>query len=774
MSSADAAGPDVSRVLSSVNSVLSLSLILAQTSSPAQAVRLVTTAVPSIVTEHHAVAWHPSRPGEYYEQAPEHVAGLLAGLTGAARLELDGPPSCWAFPISSPLTHEQIFLVVSGPDDLSDQDTFLLTVLAQLCGSVIANQELISTLARRMEIHRSLTGTVTSGGQAGIAATLHQLTGYPVLIVDTEGNTRATAGPGLGPAPADHPLASSGEARNEVEWAEIVRSLRTALRATYHQGAWLMPAMPEADVLSVIALLDPDRAATETDLAALEHAATVLSVELARLRSVSEAELRGLADRDREVAEARAAVLAASEARQRTILEMALDAVISVDRDAHVTYVNSAFERAFGYRAEEMIGHDLADKIVPPSLREAHRRGLARYLATGQEVILNRRIEMPAMRADGTEFPAEVAVTRTGLPGEPTFTAYVRDITDRQRAEQELIASRARLVAASDAARQRVTRDLHDGAQQRLVATLINLQLAEQRWDAAPARARELVGQAMNDTRRGIDDLRELAAGLHPVILTQHGLPAAIRGLADRVPIPVEISVPGVRLPAPIEASLYFFCAEALTNIAKHAQATSAWVGLEIDGDLCLAEVRDDGIGGASPRSQDSGLTGLSDRIGALGGTLHHHQPARAGDRAAGHRPRSGIRTPEQLSQVAGGELLLGHEGVGAAASQHLGGDGPGLGRRQHDPGRRAGARERRRGGEAIVSGQVDVQQDPVRAVRGRGGQRLRRVAGPADDLESARGEQLGRYAEKARIVIDNQDPNRHVAMFPGLPDPAP
>ena len=96
---------------------------------------------------------------------------------------------------------------------------------------------------------------------------------------------------------------------------------------------------------------------------------------------------------------------------------------------------------------------------------------------------------MPAMRADGTEFPAEVTVTRTGLPGQPAFTGYVRDITDRQRAEQELMASRARLVAASDAARQRVTRDLHDGAQQRLVATLINLQLAEQRWESAPQRA---------------------------------------------------------------------------------------------------------------------------------------------------------------------------------------------------------------------------------------------------------------------------------------------
>src|ERR1700722_445296 len=116
----DGAGPDVSRVLTPVNSVLSLALILAQASSPAQAVRLVTTAVPSIVASHHAVAWHPTRSGEYYEQAPEDVAGLLVGLTGAARLKLDGPLSRWAFPISSPLTHEQIFLVVSGDDDLSD------------------------------------------------------------------------------------------------------------------------------------------------------------------------------------------------------------------------------------------------------------------------------------------------------------------------------------------------------------------------------------------------------------------------------------------------------------------------------------------------------------------------------------------------------------------------------------------------------------------------------------------------------------------------------
>ncbi|HEY3879461.1 MAG TPA: PAS domain S-box protein [Trebonia sp.] len=485
---ADDAGADVSRVLASVNSVLSLSLILAQASSPAQVMRLVTTSVPSIAASHSAVAWNPSRAGDYYQRAPEETGPALAGLSGAARLDVPGTAACWAFPVTSPLERDRVFLIVSGENDLSDQETFLLAALAQLCGTVIASHEL---------------------------------------------------------------------------------------------------------------------AAAERE--------------------------RGQADRDRDVAEARAAALSGSEARLRAVLETALDAVITIDADARVTYVNTAFERTFGYRAEDVLGQDLADKIVPSSLREQHRRGLARYLETGQAVILDQRLEMSALRADGTEFPAEVAVTRTGPPGEPVFTAYVRDITGRQRAERELMASRARLVSASDAARQRVTRDLHDGAQQRLVSTLISLQLAEQRWESAPQRARELVARALADARHGIEDLRELAAGLHPSILTQHGLATAVRGLADRVPLPVELDVPDVRLPADVEVSVYFFCSEALTNIAKHAHASCAWIRLEVSTGQCVVEVRDDGIGGARARSEASGLIGLGDRIGALRGTLDIVSPESGG-----------------------------------------------------------------------------------------------------------------------------------------------
>jgi len=639
--------PDLERAiqarLPSVNAVFTLSLILTQATSPGQVMRLLITAVPSIAPGQKALAWHPSRSGDYYERAPDTLGDALAGLTGPGRVEMGGFPVWWAFPLTSPVAREPVFLMIAGSEPLADEETFLFSVLAQMCGTVIAKLELIaaerantqrvaalnaelgstvSALTRIMEIHRRLNEIVADAGEMGIAETLRRLTTFPVVIQDAHGDTRATAGA----VPGGH-LAKERPGRRQ----QLIRRLRIAHRAVYHRRAWLVVASPRAGVLGVIALVDPARTASPIDLAALEYAATVLSVELARLHSAAEAELRSQAARERDIARARAAELAASEARQRAVLEAAHDAVISIDRYARVSYVNSAFERIFGYRAGEATGRELADVVVPPSLREAHRRGFARYLATGQPRILDRRIEITAMRADGSQFPAELTVTCTGPAAEPVFTGYVRDITERQRAEQELMASRARLVTASDTARQRITRDLHDGAQQRLVTTIINLQLAEQKWETAPQRARELLGLALRDARRGIEDLREIAAGIHPAILTERGLAAAVDAVTARLPIPVQIDMPNRRLPGPIEASVYFFCSEALTNIVKHAHATSAWVRVELEDDRCAVEVRDDGIGGAQPRSETSGLNGLRDRIGALNGTMDITSPATGG-----------------------------------------------------------------------------------------------------------------------------------------------
>jgi len=694
--------------------------------------------------------------------------------------------------------------------------------------------------------------------------------------------------------------------------------------------------------------------------------------------------------RERAVAAARAAELSASEARHRAILEAALDGVISIDERGRLTYINPAAERIFGYRADEALGRELAETFVPPSLQDAHRRGLARYLATGQTRILGRRIEITAMRADGSEFPAELTVTRADLAGAPVFIGYVRDITERQRAKEaleaarqrlkvvadeqaalrrvatlvaggapqtevfavvarevagclgvplisvvrfetdgmathvgvwgrqnphpvgtswrldehgaagivyhsgrsarvdyarvpgeiaaklardagirsavavpivvngrawgammalspaampqaastegrlasftelvataianaeardglqqladeqaalrevatlvaqgaepravfdavcevtgrltgaasvnlaqftadehnltmagwsqrgthvppgtclplagdsinalirqtqapsrvdsyegvsgqlaarlrelgiksevgapvivdgslwgaliagtdrpealppgaewrvasfaeligtavsnatahsELIASRARIVATSDATRQRVTRDLHDGAQQQFVNTIINLQLAQQRWSSAPQQAKELLDRALSEAKAGVGELRQIAAGLHPAILTHRGLAAALDALAARLTIPVELEVADHRLPAALEASIYFFCSEALTNVVKHARASSAWVRVACTDDRCTIEVRDDGIGGAEPRLETSGLIGLHDRIGALGGAMQVSSLASSGTTLRAWIPlTSGPAAPE-------------------------------------------------------------------------------------------------------------------------------
>jgi signal transduction histidine kinase len=496
-------------LLPSGDVALTLSRILTQASSPDQVIRLVTAAIPSIVPCHKALAWHPSKSSNYYQRAPKKLGRALARLTEPGRLETGDRCSCWAFPLSVPVTGEPAFLVTLGSEPLSGQDASLLSALAQLCGEVIGKLELVSavranlqqastrnaelqstvsSLTKITEVHRRLTEVAASAGETGIADTLYELTALPVVIRDELGNLRATAGD----VPAEQLARDTGE-RHE----QLIGSLPPARRAVYYRSAWVVLASPNADARGVIALIDPNRSAGDIDIAALEYAATVLCVELARVQSVAETELRG-----------RAA---------------------------------------------------------------------------------------------------------------------------QERAQQELTASRARLVAASDTARARLTRDLHDGAQQRLVTSLIHLQLAEQQWEDAPEHAKELLGLAVRDAQRGINDLREIAAGIHPAILTQRGLAAAIDALAAQLPIPVELDVPDKRLPAEIEASVYFFCSEALTNVVKHAQAQSASVRVDLDDRRCAVEVRDDGMGGATPRADNSGLNGLRDRIGAHSGTMDIICPAAGG-----------------------------------------------------------------------------------------------------------------------------------------------
>jgi len=213
------------------------------------------------------------------------------------------------------------------------------------------------------------------------------------------------------------------------------------------------------------------------------------------------------------------------------------------------------------------------------------------------------------------------------VPGRPMFTGYLRDITERKRAEQELRASRARIVQATDAERRRLERDLHDGAQQRLVALLLSLRVIRSRVEGEPADAARLIDEAIEELAGATSELRELARGIHPAILTDRGLAAALKALAARAPLPVEVDSDVTdRLPAPVEAALYFVAAEALTNVARYANATRAEVRVRRAAALVTVDVSDDGIGGADP-SSGSGLRGLSDRIAALDGVIEVTSP---------------------------------------------------------------------------------------------------------------------------------------------------
>jgi signal transduction histidine kinase len=210
-------------------------------------------------------------------------------------------------------------------------------------------------------------------------------------------------------------------------------------------------------------------------------------------------------------------------------------------------------------------------------------------------------------------FPGETIEARRARE----YRARVADLRD----------ARQRIIAAADAERRRIERDLHDGAQQRLVALATMLSLAEARFKTDPERAAELLARARQEAELAVKDLRDLARGIHPALLSDLGLGPAVDALAARAPVPVEVTgVPSTPLPNAVEAATYFVIAEALTNVAKYAHARECSVCLSLDDGRLRVEIRDDGIGGADP-STGSGLLGLRDRVEALDGRLEVDSP---------------------------------------------------------------------------------------------------------------------------------------------------
>jgi signal transduction histidine kinase len=250
------------------------------------------------------------------------------------------------------------------------------------------------------------------------------------------------------------------------------------------------------------------------------------------------------------------------------------------------------------------------------------------------------------IRVGGQVWGALVAAASRDEPLAPGSERHLADFAElvaqalaNADAYRKLAASRVRIVEAGDTERRRLERNLHDGAQQRLVSLALQLRMIKGSLRKDPEAAEALLADADSELDHALEELRELARGIHPAVLTDRGLEAAIRALADRAPIPVELTrLPENRLPHSVEAAIYYLVAEAITNVAKYAQATCASVAVERSNGFATVVVRDDGIGGAAP-VPGSGLVGLSDRVEALGGRLRIESPAGQGTKLTAEIP---------------------------------------------------------------------------------------------------------------------------------------
>jgi PAS domain S-box-containing protein len=290
--------------------------------------------------------------------------------------------------------------------------------------------------------------------------------------------------------------------------------------------------------------------------------------------------------------------------------------------------VNYAFRELTGYEDQDVIGKPFWELVAPPELVEEVKEAFAEQVEGGVSV----EHETAWIGRRGNWRTVAWWLRPLGQQS-GKFVVCGTDVTERKAQEAELRASRSRIVEAADDARQRLERNLHDGAQQRLVSLSLALRLAQARLRDDPAGADQILTAAGEELTHALAELRELARGIHPAVLTDRGLPAALEALASRAPLTVELSTSlDERLPGPVEAAAYYVVAEALTNVAKYADATAVRVRAERNDGRVLVEVADNGVGGADP-ALGSGLRGLADRVEALDGRLDVESAEGAGTR---------------------------------------------------------------------------------------------------------------------------------------------
>ena len=300
------------------------------------------------------------------------------------------------------------------------------------------------------------------------------------------------------------------------------------------------------------------------------------------------------------------------EARHRALLDAIPDLMFRLSRNGEYLELAGDLSR-LAHSPDEVVGRTLVE-ILPESVSTALMGAIERALDTRALATTDYRLRT----VDGSlkDFEARIVPC-----GRDEVVAIVRDVTDLRQAMRDLTESRTRIVAAGDEERRRVERNLHDGAQQRLVTVALHLHLVRRRIETDPTEVPALIEAAQAELTMALEEIRELVQGLHPRVLSERGLAAALEALAERAVLPVElIELPEERLPAPVEAAAYYVVSEALANAAKHSRASGVTVRVADRAGRTAVEVVDDGVGGADP--EGTGLRGLSDRVAALGGVL--------------------------------------------------------------------------------------------------------------------------------------------------------
>ena len=331
-----------------------------------------------------------------------------------------------------------------------------------------------------------------------------------------------------------------------------------------------------------------------------------------------------------------------SELRNTAIVRAALDCIVSIDSHGTITEFNPAAEKTFGYSREQVIGRNVASTIIPPAMRDDHRRGLERYLATGEGSFLGRRVQVTAMRSDGSEFPVELAITPVPLRSQTVFTAYMRDITREKWAEQELHrfagemqAVSRRLVEMQEIEQRALASELHDLVGQKLTALSINLNIVEFESAASmTSQSSARLHDSLKLVSETIESIRDVMVALRPTVLDDYGVTSGLRWyaaqFAKRTGITVTVLEQGEirRLPTNVEETLFRIAQEALANVAKYARVEKATVTLRTMRDSIRLTIADDGCGFDPSAARRPGLDHgwglmiMKERAASLGAEL--------------------------------------------------------------------------------------------------------------------------------------------------------